>query len=236
MEIKQPARMRHALHYAVEFTVILLGISVSVFLEKENAREYKEEIKNQSLTRILDNIAQDSTDLEFNIYFHSLGQASCDWMVDHRLDYQNFDLDTVGKHCSLCLQANTIFVDNQEEYRGLQNSGLIELIENDRLARALQFKYVQHEFLRQLETSISEQCLAAMPLFYDHFQTPADFERFEGFVIQRRWMGGTLEPSWIERLMDISSLRSFYRNRMEYRMEDDAELKSWIQAEIRTEI
>jgi hypothetical protein len=49
-------------------------------------------------------------------------------------------------------------------------------------------------------------------------------------------MGGTLEPSWIERFMDISSLRSFYRNRMEYRMEDDAELKSWIQAEIRTEI
>ena len=87
---------------------------------------------------------------------------------------------------------------------------------------------MQHEFLRQLETSkLSEQCVAAMPLFYDHFQTPADFERFEGFVIQRRWMGGTLESfvdraiSWISHLM-----RAFYRNRMAYRMEDDAELEN----------
>jgi len=38
--------MRHALHYFVEFLVILLGISVSVFIEKDNARVYKEEIKD----------------------------------------------------------------------------------------------------------------------------------------------------------------------------------------------
>ena len=49
--------MRHALHYVVEFLVILLSISVSVFIEKDNARVYKEEIKDQSLTRILQNIA-----------------------------------------------------------------------------------------------------------------------------------------------------------------------------------
>jgi hypothetical protein len=42
-------------------------------LEKDKAREYKEDIKNQSLSRILENIEQDSTDLEFNIYFHSVG-------------------------------------------------------------------------------------------------------------------------------------------------------------------
>jgi hypothetical protein len=101
METKEPARMRHALHYVVEFLVILLGISVSVFIEKDNARVYKEEIKDQSLTRILQNIAQDSTDLEFNIYFHSVGAASCDWMVSHRSDYQQLHPDTVGKHCSL---------------------------------------------------------------------------------------------------------------------------------------
>jgi hypothetical protein len=70
------------------------------------------------------------------------------------------------------LQANTIFVDNQEEYRGLQSSGLIELIENDKLANALQLKYVQHEFLRQLETEIVEQCVEALPSFYDEFEAP----------------------------------------------------------------
>ena len=224
--------MRHALHYAVEFIVILLGISVSVYLEKDKAREYKEDIKNQSLSRIFENIEQDSTDLEFNIYFHSVGQASCDWMLEHRSDYQRMNPDTVGKHCSLCMQANTIFVDNQEEYRGLQNSGLIELIENDQLARALQTKYVQHEFLRQLETGISEQCQEAMPVFYEYFQTPENFERFQGFVIQRRWMGQALDLSLFERFIDISSVRWLYRTRMAYRLEEDAKLKGWIQAEI----
>ena len=232
METKEPGRMRHALHYFVEFLVILLGISVSVSIEKDNARVYKEEIKDQSLTRILQNIAQDSTDLEFNIYFHSVGAAACDWMVSHRSDYQQFHPDTVGKHCSLCLQANTIFVDNQEEYRGLQNSGLIELIENDKLANALQLKYVQHEFLRQLEKEIVEQCVEAMPSFYDKFEAPENFERFDGFVVQRRWMGGTLESSWIERFIDISSMRRFYRMQMEHCLRSDTELKAWIEAEI----
>ena len=48
--------MRSGLHYVVEFLVILLGITVSVTIEKNNAREYKENVKNQSLARILTNI------------------------------------------------------------------------------------------------------------------------------------------------------------------------------------
>ena len=63
--------MRSAFHYIVEFAVILLGITVSVMIEKNNAREYKENIKNQSLERILSNIRTDSVDFEFNISVHS---------------------------------------------------------------------------------------------------------------------------------------------------------------------
>ena len=48
--------MRSWPHYVVEFLVILLGITVSVTIEKNNAREYKENVKNQSLARILTNI------------------------------------------------------------------------------------------------------------------------------------------------------------------------------------
>ena len=40
----------------LDFLVILLGITVSVTIEKNNAREYKREVKDQGLTRILANI------------------------------------------------------------------------------------------------------------------------------------------------------------------------------------
>ena len=59
--------MRSWPHYVVEFLVILLGITVSVTIEKNNAREYKREVKDQGLTRILANIEQDSTDFVYNI-------------------------------------------------------------------------------------------------------------------------------------------------------------------------
>jgi hypothetical protein len=45
-------------------------------------------------------------------------------------------------------------------------------------------------------------------------------------------MGGTLESSWIERFIDISSMRGFYRMQMEHCLRSDAELKAWIEAEI----
>ena len=51
---------------------------------------------------------------------------------------------------------NTIFVDNQEEYRGLQNSGLIELIENEAVVERLQQKYTVHEFMKKIEGYISQ--------------------------------------------------------------------------------
>ena len=56
MANKESKGMRSGLHYVVEFLVILLGITVSVTIEKNNAREYKENVKNQSLARILTNI------------------------------------------------------------------------------------------------------------------------------------------------------------------------------------
>ena len=47
MANKESKGMRSGLHYVVEFLVILLGITVSVTLEKNNAREYKREVKDQ---------------------------------------------------------------------------------------------------------------------------------------------------------------------------------------------
>ena len=121
--------MRNGQHYVVEVLVILLGITVSVTLEKNNARDYKREVMDQRLTRILANLRQDSLDLRYNIGVPEVSQASCQWMTEHRSPLNEQHPDSVGKHCAICIQAQTIFVDNPEEYRTLQHSGLLEFID-----------------------------------------------------------------------------------------------------------
>ena len=190
MSKQQKGGMRSAFHYVVEFAVILLGISVSVFIEKNNARDYKESVKDQSLSRILTNIRQDSADYVFNMSVHKPAAESCAWMFERRDNIAAEHPDSVGKHCSMCLMAQTIFMDNQEEYRTLQNSGLIELIENDKLARALQGKYVQHEFLRKIEKFVADAVRKAAR----HFLPQHDHAR------GRRFLYGLRETQKMERI------------------------------------
>ena len=178
MSKQQKGGMRSAFHYIVEFAVILLGITVSVMIEKNNAREYKENIKNQSLERILSNIRTDSVDFEFNISVHTPAAKSCSWVFDRRYNLEAEHPDSVGKHCSMCVMGQTIFLDNQEEYRTLQNSGLMELIENDTLARALQGKYVQHEFLHKIESTINESANTSMDTYFATMESRADMAYF----------------------------------------------------------
>ena len=42
--------------YCIEFVVIFLGIFLSFYIEKQNALGYKEELKDQSLNRLIKNI------------------------------------------------------------------------------------------------------------------------------------------------------------------------------------
>ena len=43
---------KYLLKYSLEFLVIVMGISISFLIEKRNAKDYQEELKNQSLKRI----------------------------------------------------------------------------------------------------------------------------------------------------------------------------------------
>jgi len=232
MSKQQKGGMRSVAHYVLEFAVILLGITVSVAIEKNNARNYKESVKDQSLSRILSNIRQDSIDYEFNISVHLPAAASCAWMFERRGNLEQEHPDSVGKHCSMCMMAQTIFLDNQEEYRTLQNSGLIELIENDELARSLQAKYVQHEFLRKIEKFIAEEAEKQHDIFYRSMTTREDAGPFMGYVKLRRWNGAPLDEPFLERLSDMGFWHNAYATRMGRRKQRDAKLTEWIRAEI----
>ena len=111
--------------YLFEFIVIFFGISVSFQFDKYNQEIQKKTLKNQSLNRILKNIQVDMNDLVFNLNIHTIGIESINWILDN---YSNEKIDRVkfGKELTNSIFSNTIFVDNQEESRSLQNSGLID--------------------------------------------------------------------------------------------------------------
>ena len=72
-------------------------------------------------------------------------------------NYSNISKDSIGIYLNNAILLNTVFVDNQEEYRALQNSGLIELIENEKAVTALQNKYIYHEFYKKIEDVIIKE-------------------------------------------------------------------------------
>ena len=129
----------------------MLLVSLSFYVDSYNEKKYKENLKNQSLRRILNNIDVDTKDFEFNLNANRKAIYSTDWISKRNHNLKLYSRDSIGFHLNRAIYFNTIFVDNQEEYRGLQNSGLIELIENETLVTNLQQKYVVHEFLKKLK-------------------------------------------------------------------------------------
>ena len=224
--------IRPWLHYVLEFVVILLGITVSVSLEKQNARQYKQELKNQSLSRILENLRYDDAEFEVNMEVHDLAAASCQWIFDHRREAAELDPDSLGHHCSICLDGQTIFVDNPEEYKGLRNSGLIELIEDSALVRRLQEKYIHHGYLHTLEDYNAEIVAPVRPLLYSHMTLPENAEDALDFITLRQWNGTPLPQSFFEFAQDASEWHLAYYWALEEQVEADAELRHLIAQEL----
>ena len=221
-------------HYILEFAAVLLGISASLYAENVQEQQRNERIKNQSLTRIQLNIAQDIADMENNIGSHQEANASCNWVLANKHNFPTVNPDSLGMHCVHCVQAETMFIDNQEEYRTLQNSGLIELIRSDSLVQALQSKYAQHDALiKGLESFISEHCDMGMPVIYKQFSTVSGPEKwFDGWYVKRKWDGSPLPDSFFELLEDVSLYRHNFIPIMEERMAADEQLMRWISAEV----
>ena len=62
--------------YILEFIVIVLGITISFYLEKQNAISYKEDLKNESLKKLRVNVSQDIEDNLYNLDQHQKQYAS----------------------------------------------------------------------------------------------------------------------------------------------------------------
>ena len=220
--------------YLVEFIVIITGISLSFYVEKLNQNDYKENLKNQSLKRILNNIEIDTGDFEFNLEANRKAIYSTDWITERNNKLQFYSKDSVGFHLNRAISYNTIFLDNQEEYRGLQNSGLIELIENESIVINLQQKYIVHEFFKKIENLIMERGLnlndfAIRNLKYKSYKTDN-----LGLSFDRVYIGKQNIPDYIiESLKDKRTYHNFYIKRIESRVKKDSNLVELIKNEIK---
>ena len=141
--------------YFLEFLVIVLGISISFYLEKRNAINYKEELKNEALKKLKNNIDQDIYDHQFNLVQHQMAFNAGQQIVSRGNELYDTNLDSLGYYLVAAGKLQTIFVDNTEEYNALKNSGLIELIDNDKLVLLLQQKYSMHLFIKEIEKIIT---------------------------------------------------------------------------------
>ena len=98
-------KKKYIIRYSLEFLVIVLGISLSFYIEKRNANNYKQSLKNQSLTRISKNIKVDIADMKYNYKVHNIASKSIEWIVNNNSKLLNKSKDSIGLYLT-----NAIFI------------------------------------------------------------------------------------------------------------------------------
>ena len=223
---------KYLLKYSLEFLVIVMGISISFFIEKRNAKDYQEELKNQSLKRIIKNIEVDIIDLKYNVNVNTIASNATDWLVKNNDNYSNISKDSIGIYLNNAILSNTVFVDNQEEYRALQNSGLIELIENEKAVTALQNKYIYHEFYKKIEDVILKEAFFLSDFIYENTLLKSQILNENGFIYDRVYlMKNKIPHKVLERLKTKGFFHSFYADRIKSRIRNDSLLIEYLKTE-----
>jgi len=227
---------KYLLKYSIEFLVIVMGISISFLMEKRNANKYKEELKNQSLQRIIKNTEVDLNDFDFNYNVNKSASKAINWLVENNDNLLNISNDSVGFYLNNAVLLNTIFVDNQEEYRALQNSGLIELIENEKVVTYLQNKYIYHEFYKKIEAEIMTEGRALSDFLYENTVLKDEKRDDYGYYYNRvSKLKNTIPNEVLERLKNKKGLHDYYVNAIKNRIINDSLLIDFLNTEAITQ-
>ena len=150
---------KYLVRYSLEFIVIVTGISISFYVEKQNAINYKEELKIESLKKLKENLIKELDGFHYDYDVHSRARNYSDIIYNKGYNLYRNDKDSLGFYLSFLKDAGTIFVENDEEYSALNNSGLIELIENRELVVLLQKKYSDQTWYRKNNDLLLEMYL-----------------------------------------------------------------------------
>jgi len=221
------------IRYTLEFFVIILGVSISFYIEKQNALKYKETIKNQSLKRILNNSKTDNSDFEFNLEAHQDFVKSSYWILQNQNNLSDFSRDSIGYHLGFAIDGNTFFVDNTEEYRGLKNSGLIELIENDSLVSVLQNKHAQRVVITKMEEFITGHIKNNAEFLYTNTKYLSEKKNNLGYAIDRTYIGDFKIPQpVIQNIEQKLRFHQYYIEQTIFELKRNAFIEKLIKKEI----
>lgn len=219
--------------YFLEFFVIVVGISISFYVENYNEAMIKEELKNQSLNRILENIKVDKYDNKWNYNAHYKSLKSTEWLLKNRGDLNAFSRDSIGSHLTRAINFITYFVDNKEEYKTIQSSGYIEFIQNESLVKGLQSKYVQHNFMKIIEEEIRDKAEHLADYEFKNSKIKSDSMYMNSYLIDKTYTGSFKIPNEIyDRLIEKASYQKMYLGIIKRRLERDSLLVLEIEKEI----
>ena len=136
----------------IEFLAVLIGLSGSLWIDnsiKEN--EHKEQNK-KILTRLYSNLIADSSDGVWNknAYERAIkGSENVIKWCDSNPNYSMIN-DSIEKDISAML-IGIVFVNNEEEYNALKNSGRMDLVNNEKLIINLHKYYTSLRFIKQID-------------------------------------------------------------------------------------
>ena len=222
-----------AVKYLLEFLVIVIGVSITFYAEHYNASLNKIQLKNQSLNRILENLKGDNGDNRFNYKAHNESLMSSDWILTNRNNLSAYSRDTIGFHLSRAINFITYFVDNQEEYKTIQNSGYIEYIENESLVKGLQGKYVQHKFMKSLEEEIRSKAKILADFEFKNSKINSDSLYMGSYLIYKTYIGDMEIPNeFYNRIIEKASFQKIYLGLIKRRIQRDSILENEINKEI----
>ena len=224
---------KYFVKYLLEFIVIVTGISISFYVEKQNAINYKEELKVESLKKLKNNLYLELDGLHYDYKVHSKAKDFSDIVYLRGSDLYKKDKDSLGFYLSFIKDAGTVFVENDEEYSALINSGLIELIENRKLVSLLQEKYSNQTWYKKNNDLMLEMYLKD-DSFNKFFESKNRRKHknmigyWTSFKVNMRY----LNDVEINKVSQIGSAHSFYASLMTRAIKQDSLIISEIEKEL----
>ena len=222
-----------AIKYLLEFIVIVIGISLSFYVEEIDKQKDKEEFKNQSLNRILQNLESDIRDNKWNLKAVSKSIESGEWIYKNRKKLKKYSRDSIGFHLARANGFTTIFVDNQEEYSTLKSSGYLELIENESIVKSLQNKYSNHAWMKEVERFIIKKSDILIDFEFKNSELNSESLNDLGFLVDKKYIGNLNIPKEIiGRIIDKKFWQKYHLNSIKNRLRRDSILIEEITKEI----
>ena len=225
---------KYLIKHGLEFIVIVLGISISFYIEKKNLINYNEKLKNISLEKIYKNLNQDLIDLEFNYTVHKDAAYSGQQIIEHGKYLFEKEKDSLGYHLALITSGSTFFLDNKEEYTAMKNSGLIELIENQSLVSLLQSRYAETKVFSIFDDLFMQVYFDLKKFTFKNIDTQRKpFKKNYGPSTYGNYIGNSpINVETMNYIIEKTQFHQFYTSIMQARIEQDKQILLLIKKEL----